>query len=87
MERKINLDELHKVEASSVAPLAQTASDLVQAIMKVNEENYVPRGVRLRAPIGSGIFTCELRYGDLESLEQDPRVESISISKTLKGPE
>lgn len=87
MTRKINLNELHKVEASSVLPLAHKTSDLVQAIIKVKEANYVPRCVRLRALIGSGIFTGEFKYDDLESLEQDPKVESISISKELKSAE
>ncbi len=71
MKRKINLDELHKVEASSVIPLAHKASDVVQAIIKVKETNYVPQCVRLRAPIGPDIFTGEFKYDDLESLEQD----------------
>lgn len=87
MKRKINLDELHKVEASSVLPLAHETSDLVQAIIKVKEANYVPQCVRLRASIGSGIFTGEFKYDHLESLEQDPRVESVSISKDLKSAE
>ena len=87
MRRKINLDELHKVEASSILPLARKPSDLVQAIIKVRKPNYVPQYVRVRASIGSGIFTCELKYEDLESLEQDPKVESVSISKDLKSAE
>lgn len=85
MARNINLDELHKVEASSVLPLAHQSSDLVQAIIKVNEPNYVPQCVRLRASIGSGIFTGEFKYDDFNSLEQDPRVESISINKDLRS--
>lgn len=87
MKRQINLDELHKVEASSVFPLAHKTSDLVQAIIKVKEANYVPPCVHLRASIGSGIFTGEFKYEDLESLEQDPKVESVSISKNLKSAE
>lgn len=65
MTRKINLDELQKVEASSVFPLAHMPSDRVQAIVKVKEANYVPQCVRIRSSIGSSIFTCELKYEDL----------------------
>jgi hypothetical protein len=87
MKRKIKLDELHKVEASSVIPLAHNASDVVQAIIKVKETNYIPKYVRLRASIGPNIFTGEFKYDDLESLQEDPKVESVSISKELKSVE
>lgn len=87
MIRKINLAELHKVEASAVFSLAQKKSDIVQAIIKVKEANYVPLCVRLRASINPNIFTVELKYGDFELLAQDPKVESISISKEFKSAE
>jgi hypothetical protein len=87
MNRKINLDDLHKVEATSVIPLAQHASDVVQAIIKVKSADYVPKCVRLRASMSPHIFTGEFKHGDLESLEKDPKVESVSISKELKSPE
>lgn len=87
MNRKVKLDELHKVEASSVIPLAQNASDVIQAIIKVKEPDYVPVSVQLRASIGPCIFTGELKSGDLESLERDPKVVSVSISKKLKSSE
>jgi len=85
VNRKIKLDDLHKVEASSVVPLARNASDVIQAIIKVKEPDYVPMSVHLRASIGPCIFTGELKSGDLESLERDPKVESVSISKKLKS--
>ncbi|MGL4461932.1 MAG: hypothetical protein ACRDD1_11105 [Planctomycetia bacterium] len=87
MNRKIKLDELHKVEASSVLPLAHNPSDVVEAIIKVKEANYLPQSVRLRASIDSRIFTGEFKTEDLESLEQDPKVESVSICKGLKSAE
>lgn len=87
MKRKINLDDLHKVEATSVVPLALNASDVVQGIIKVKIANYVPRGVRLRASISPLIFTAEFSHADLESLEKDPKVESVSINAKLKSAE
>ena len=87
MKRKINLDDLHKVEASSAIPLAHEPSDVVQAIIKVKESNYVPLCVRLRAEIGPDIFTGEFKYDDLETLEHDPKIESVSISEELKSAE
>lgn len=87
MKHKISLDDLHKVEASSVIPLTHKASDVVQAIIKVKKANYVPICVRIRASISPCIFTGEFKYDDLVSLEQDPEVESVSVSKNLKSAE
>jgi len=82
---KIKLDDLHKVEATSVIPLAQNASDIILAIIKVNEADYCPTYVHLRTNIGPHMFTGELKFGDLESLERDPKVESVSINEKLKS--
>lgn len=85
MNRKISLDDLHKVEASSAIPLAQNASNIVEAIIKVKIPGYVPKSVRVRASISPHILTCELRQGDLASLENDSNVESVSVGKKLKS--
>lgn len=85
MTRKINLDELRKVEATSVIPLAQQSSDVVEAIIKVTSANYIPPGVRLRASISPRIFTAEFKQQDLDALEKDPKVELVSINKKLKS--
>jgi len=85
MNRKINLDELHKVESSSVIPLARQGSEMVQGIIKVTNADYVPECVRLRASMSPHIFTAEFKHGDLAALESDPKVESVSISKKLQS--
>lgn len=85
MIRKINLNELHHVEASSMIPLAQNASDVVQAIIKVKKPDYVPADVHRRAAVSPLIFTAEFQVGKLQALEQDPKVESVSISKKLQS--
>ena len=87
VKRKINLNKLHKVEATSVLPLAHKVPDIVQAIIKVKEMDYVPVCVHRRTSISPFIFIGEFKYDDLESLEHDPNVESISISKELKSAE
>jgi hypothetical protein len=84
MKRNISLDDLLKVEASSVIPLANQDSNVVQAIIKVKETGYVPSCVTLRASISPEIFTGEFNSDDLKSLEQDPKVESVSVSRKLK---
>lgn len=85
MNRKINLDELHKVESSSVIPLARQGSEMVQGIIKVTKPDYVPECVHLRASMGPHIFTAEFKQADLAALESDPKVESVSISKNLQS--
>ena len=87
MVRKINIDELRHVEAGSIVPLAQNASDLVQAIIKVKNPDYVPEDVHRRATVSPLIFTAEFKVGKLQSLERDPKVESVSISKKLQSSE
>lgn len=83
MNRKIKLDELSKVESSSVLPLALNQSERVQAIIKVKVAGYVPEGVKVRAIISPNILTGEFKQQDLLLLERDPKVESIAISKRL----
>ena len=78
---KINLDDLKKVESSSVR-LAD-GEGLVEAIVKVNQPNYLPKNVKLRAQIGPQIFTCEISADQLSNLENDPQVVSIAVSKKL----
>lgn len=85
MNRKINLDDLHHVEASSIIPLARNTGEIVQAIFKVRNPGYVPAEVSRRAAMDPFIFTGEFKYGDLHILESDPKVESVSINRKLKS--
>lgn len=85
MNRKIKLDDLHKVESTTVVPLALHGSDTVQAIIKVTKADYVPECAQLRTSMGPHLFTADIRQSDLETLEQDPKVESVSIGKKLKS--
>ena len=85
MNRKIKLEDLHKLESSSVIPLATNPSQVVQAIIQVKDADYVPKCVKVRASIGPHLLTADLLQSDLSVLERDPKVESISISKPLKS--
>lgn len=85
MNRKIKLEELSKVESSSVIPLALNSAETVEAIIKVKDADYVPDRVKVRASISPHILTGEFKQGDLPALEQDPQVESISINKRFKS--
>lgn len=83
----IKLDDLKKVESSTVTTLALNEQDKVEAIIKVKPAGYIPANVRVRARIDSRLFTCELGKHELEALQSDPKVESVSISKKLKSSE
>lgn len=84
MARKFKLDDLTKVESSTVGSLARTTDDMIQAIVKVKPAGYVPKNVRVRARIDDHLLTCEFQKNVLASLEGDSQVESVSISKGLK---
>lgn len=53
------------------------------AIVRVNEPNYVPECVQLRVRLGPKLFTAQIEPPDLDLLERDDRVVSISASKPL----
>ncbi len=87
MNNEIKLEDLDKVESinSAVIPsltVAQ-ASQIVSMIFKVKKADYVPQNVQLRASISPFIFTANVKLGDLESLEKDSEIESISFAQKL----
>ena len=84
---QIKLDDLKKVESSTLTTLALIAQDAVEAIIKVKSAGYVPANVRVRARIDSHLFTCDLGKHELEALQSDPKVVSVSINKKLKSSE
>ena len=83
----MNLDDLAKLEASSVPALGSLVKSVVEAIVKVKTAHYVPKNVKVRAQIDPYLFTCELPSANLLHLEKDPNVVSFSISKNLHAIE
>lgn len=80
---KINLDDLKKLESSSVTPRLVKEEGSVEAIIKVNKPNYRPKNIKVRAQIDPQMFTCEISAKQLTNLEKDPQVASIAVSKKL----
>jgi hypothetical protein len=78
---KVSLDELKEAKATSEPDLAP--GEIVNAIIKVKQENYVPPGVHLRARIDPCMFTASFAAGDFSKIESDPNVASVEISKPL----
>jgi hypothetical protein len=62
----------------------QGAPRTVEAIVKVNQEGYVPSGVKLRAWIDGTMLTGEASSDILSALENDPKVESVAVSRRLR---
>jgi hypothetical protein len=83
--KKIKSDKLGKLEYSAdITAGRYNPDDIVEAIFKVSKTDYVPDRVKVRARIDATMFTGEVTYGLLEELEQDPNVESLSVSKRLR---
>jgi len=80
---KINLDDVKKLESSSVTPELVKGEGSVEAIVKVSEPNYVPKNVKVRAQIDPQLFTCVISAKQFTRLEKDPLVASIAVSKKL----
>jgi hypothetical protein len=72
-----------KLEATARPEPADGAGDL-EVIIKVREANYVPAGVAIRAQISDKIFTSVIQSETLQSLEDDPQVQSVAVSRKLR---
>jgi hypothetical protein len=53
------------------------------AIIRVDEPDYVPSAVRLRARLTSRQFSADLDLRGLEVLERDPKVLSVAPGRVL----
>ncbi len=82
-----------KLKVSALAPQSKVtgksgqepgADAKVRAIVKVSEPDYVPLRLRLRSRIDPCMITVECRYGAIAMLENDPRVESVSLHEPLR---
>jgi len=51
--------------------------------VKVAEPGYVPPGVKLRGHISANLFTATVSSKDIENLETDSKVVSISTPRKL----
>jgi hypothetical protein len=85
---KISLDDLEKVEFTGTTSTAGDEidpDDFLTAIIKLNEPDYVPRDVEVRARIDSTLITASFNGKSLEKLQSDPKVESVSLSRKLQS--
>jgi hypothetical protein len=73
-----------KTELSPAKPFAAGDEETVPVIVKVKVPNYVPAGFKVRARIDEQLFTADCRGADLRTAQEDPKVESLSLSKQLR---
>lgn len=84
---KISLDDLEKVELtdrSSIEGMEIDPDETLTAIIKVNEADYVPNDVKVRARIDSNMITGSFPAKSLKELQSDPKVESFSLPERLQ---
>ncbi|MEA5595410.1 hypothetical protein [Rivularia sp. UHCC 0363] len=92
--RKSTLHGCHKKEhGSEMARYAERdqnttsqqpdGDDLFGVTIKVAEPGYVPAGVKLRGHISANLLTATVTPEDMENLETDSRVISISAPRKL----
>ncbi len=82
--RKSMLHGCHKKEhGSEIAQSQQESNDLFGVTIKVAEAGYVPAGVKLRGHISDNLLTATVTSEDIENLETDSKVVSISAPRKL----
>lgn len=78
--KKINVSDLQNTESS----LHENPSHVVSGILKVKEQGYLPPGVFLRKCISPYLMTVDFEQDRLAMIQDDPKVESVSVSKGLR---
>ena len=58
--------------------------EVVEAILKVNEPGYVPDDFKVRTRIDQFMVTGETRTDALGALDDDPKVDAVSVSRSLR---
>ncbi len=83
--KKSMMHGCHKKEhGSEIAQSQQPNSDDIFGVtIKVAEPGYVPAGVKLRGHISDNLFTATVTPKDMENLETDSKVVSISAPRKL----
>ncbi len=74
---------LKKLE-STARPKPEDTDKAVEVIVRVRKADYVPDGITVRAQISPQIFTSVIPSETLEELEEDPQVQSVSVSHPLR---
>ncbi len=73
-----------KKVTGDVAFEAGKMDNSLSAIIKVNEDGYVPKGVTVRSKIDDTMFTGVFEAHLLKKLDRDANVKSVAVSRRLQ---
>lgn len=81
----VDFKSLKKLETLQPGAAARSFADdeRLLVILQLRNGAATPDYVTQRSEIGSGMFTAEIKAGDLPKLQSDPAVESMSISRKM----
>jgi hypothetical protein len=80
----VDFSSFKKIEgAPDLARSADAKTGSLAVIVKLREGAEQPAYLQARATFGPRMFTTEIRLEQLEQLENDPAVESVSQQKPL----
>jgi len=81
----IDLKSLRKLESPSAAAQARVCdeNERVLVLVKLHPGAERPAYIEARSQISNRMFSSEISVADLQRLEADPAVESISLSRKL----
>lgn len=77
-----SLKKLESLPAGSAAH-PRSSTDTVEVLVKLRKGARRPAFVTPRTQISSELFSAEVPFGDVERLQSDPNVESMSISRKM----
>lgn len=83
--KKSTLRACNKKELGSEILQSQKTdnNDIFGVTVKVAEPGYIPAGVKLRGHISANLFTATVTSKDIQNLETDSKVVSISAPRKL----
>ena len=76
---KLDLDAAHAANSGDEA--AASADNTTAVIVRVSAEGYVPPGIAVRARISPTLFTADVTAAELQRLQGDETVASISRAR------
>jgi hypothetical protein len=81
----IDFKSLKKLESLPAGSTAQSRSGTgtVEVLVKLRKGAQRPAFVTPRTQISTDLFSAEIPFGDVERLQGDPNVESMSISQKM----
>jgi hypothetical protein len=79
----MDYSKLKKLEATNHPLKNLKSNQMLEAIIKVKQENYIPKNIKVRSKISDFLFTTEFKAEFLKNLENDPLIHSISVNQKL----